>query len=87
MSDLFKNKLVAFKAFDTLFLKYIFRALIYLPKQDLKWKTTVQEQSVHKHISKEDFQETNELKWSPRKEAIEGPATVKDVLLSKEADD
>lgn len=45
------------------------------------------EQSVHKHVSKEDFQETNELKWSPRKEAIEGPATVKDVLLSKEADD
>lgn len=75
------------KPLTLFFLKYIFGALIYLPKQDLKWKTTAQEQSVHEHVSKEDFQETNELKWSLRKEAIEGPATVKDVLLSKEADD
>lgn len=30
---------------------------------------------------------TNELEWSWRREAREGPATVKDVLLSKGAAD
>ena len=65
-----------------------FKTLIYPPKHEFSGggpqrTDKVPTSAYPKRISKK----TNELEWSWRREAREGPATVKDVLLSKGAAD